>query len=825
MRSISKLPFPENQFPISIQTMNSRNSRSIRYSLTVIGLFGIVIPTIACGPWFPDSLLQIAYSAIRPPIPSLEIELERIELDVTLPGKLSIPSRVPMRPHLNTQRLEIEQLDTATALEKLSELPMADLIQNKNECRTGLLASTSEIARDVADLAQILQNRTKEKAGTDNKENADLLQDYYEIRKTMFEKSADTEIKKKISARNWPKGLPPEFVDYLNGASDFREKKYAAARKHFEAILDRPLEERRHRSTIAAYMLGRIALKDGDPEFKKSIPHFRRVLALREEGCTDIFRVGWDALQCVADNEIKFGGNPNLGKRYYFALARTGHRYTLRQLKTIIRKSDLSEAAQDPFLRKVTTAVLFGSSSQTLEWNPNEAKPDTNQEQWLTALENAKVQDSEACRLAWMAYLGGDFTSAKRWLKRAETLDASGHWVQAKLDLQAGKIPAAQQALNKAMPEFSTDLGANSTHPTSLPHPTDQGWPMFSHETFREYRSSQYWGDQGLVKLANNDFIGALDAFYRSGYWYETAYVAEELLSRDELLTWVLKNCPENDYLEQIDGAPAYLHGEKSTISAKLRYLTARRLARDHYFKNAAPLLPKSLRPIFSHYVKGYRALRNTELSEEERISKGWKTAQIHRKLGMELFGTELEPDWFCRFQGDFDGYEYTESRLNQKIESKIDPDFNDHFRNPYWKKLFAEALEPVDSNYWRPIKNGEQLLATNDERWRHRNYAMLPNSHRFHYRHVAADLAWEVAQLMPGESRETARVLAISGKWLSVRTPQPSVMFFRSLVNRNRSTELGHEADMHNWFPDVKWNFDPWKSVGISRPEAFKDW
>ncbi len=797
--------------------MKVRSSSSVSYSIAAISLFASVLPTLACGPWFPDSLLQIAYSAIRPPIPSLEIELERIELDVTLPGKLSVPSRVPLRPYLNP-----EQLDVETALKKLSELPMAVLIQNKNECRNELLASASEIARDVADLAQILQIRRKEKAGPNNMATANLLKDYYEIRKTMFGRIADTDIQKKISAHNWPKGLPIEFVDYLNGAADFREKKFPAARIHFEAILARPLEERRHRSTIAAYMLGRIALKEGDPDFEKSIPHFRRVLALREEGCGDIFRVGWDALQCVADYEIKFGDKPGLGKRYYFGLARSGHRYTLNQLKKLIRESDLPQAAKDPFLRQVTTAVLFGSSSQTLQWNPNEAKQGTLPEQWLTALENAKVQDSEACRLAWMAYLGGDFISAKRWLKRAETLDASGYWIQAKLDLQAGKIPPAQRALNKAMPEFSTDLSANSAHPTTLPHPTDQGWPMISHETLRNYRSSQYWGDQGLVKLANNDFIGALDAFYRSGYWYETAYVAEELLSRDELLAWVLKNCPDNDYLEQIGGVPAYRHGEESTISAKLRYLTARRLARDHYFKNAESLLPKSLRPIFSHYVNGYRALQNTKLSEEERISKGWKTAQIHRKLGMELFGTELEPDWYCLGQGDFDGYEYTESRLNQKIESKINPDFNDHFRNPYWEKLFAKASEPVDSEYWRPIKGGEQLPATNDERWRHRNYAMLPNSHRFHYRHVAADLAWEVAQLMPGESRETARVLAISGKWLSVRTPQPAVLFFRSLVNRNRSTELGHEADMRNWFPDVKWDFDPWKSVGIERPESF---
>jgi hypothetical protein len=74
----------------------------------------------------------------------------------------------------------------------------------------------------------------------------------------------------------------------------------------------------------------------------------------------------------------------------------------------------------------------------------------------------------------------------------------------------------------------------------------------------------------------------------------------------------------------------------------------------------------------------------------------------------------------------------------------------------------------------------------------------------RFHYRYLAADLAWEAAQLMPDNSDDTARVLCVAGSWLKNRDPKAADKFYKELVRRCRRTVLGTAADLKRWFPEL---------------------
>ena len=49
-----------------------------------------------------------------------------------------------------------------------------------------------------------------------------------------------------------PEGLPDEFADYLRGAIAYRQNQPEAARQAWQALLQRPAEQRRNRSTWAA---------------------------------------------------------------------------------------------------------------------------------------------------------------------------------------------------------------------------------------------------------------------------------------------------------------------------------------------------------------------------------------------------------------------------------------------------------------------------------------------------------------------------------------------------------------------------------------------
>lgn len=789
--------------------MNSP-SLPIHLAASAISLLLLTAPvenSKACGPWFPDSLLQATYSAIRTPVPILEVELADLELDVALPGALVMPEKVVRTATQEGRRYDHDLQSPSRAHKFLESLSGKDLLENKEECRDLLLSSPSELARDVGELAEILAKRPEAANAFEAIADRTLLKDYEELRRVMYGLSKDPIVQKQIDARGWPQGLPDEFIDYLEGAVAFREKKYDEAIRHFERLLARPQEERLYRSTLAAYMIGRCRLAQGDPDMSRSIPHFRRVLTLREEGCRDVFQVGWDALKCVADYAVKFEKDLGLAVRYYFAHARHGDDRSRNSMTSLVKKIDIDVAAKDPFLRRLRTVCLFEGPQSVSYWSPDSLSSDEAQELWLTAMEEASVYDVDACRLAWLSYQVGEFERADRWLQRASEYDDVGHWVQAKLDLQKGRTSNARRALEKARPTFEKELG------DPLPHPQTEQWSSIRQPNAVEFRSSQYWGDLGMVRLAEDDVIGALDAFVNSGYWYDVAYVAEQLLSRDELLRWVLDHCPEEPY---------FVPSRERTLHARLRYLTARRLAREHYFKNARDLMPEQYLPIFDRYVEGYRALFDSSREEGERIEKGWEAAQIHRKLGMEFFGTELGPDWFCLGKGNFVFRSFAEVRSNENPVQRFDPDFSDHFRNPLAEKHKAECemLDWWDTN---PVKGN--LPATPAELWRLEHYGKLPYVSRFHYRSVAQDLAWEVVRLMPQNDDEAARILAIAGAWTSTKTPKTADFYYKQLVLRNRNTALGSQADLLRWFPYVEWNFNPWKLTGTKRPEHWSWW
>jgi hypothetical protein len=94
-----------------------------------------------------------------------------------------------------------------------------------------------------------------------------------------------------------PEGLPGEFADYLRGAIAYRQKQPEAARQAWQALLQRPAEQRRQRSTWAAYMLGR---SYGDQNPTEALRWFQQTRDLAKEGYADSLglasaSLGWEA--------------------------------------------------------------------------------------------------------------------------------------------------------------------------------------------------------------------------------------------------------------------------------------------------------------------------------------------------------------------------------------------------------------------------------------------------------------------------------------------------------------------------------------------------
>ena len=356
---------------------------------------------------------------------------------------------------------------------------------------------------------------------------------------------------------------------------------------------------------------------------------------------------------------------------------------------------------------------------------------------------------------------------------------------------------------------------ARSAFPRIMDEPVPEYMSDFlyrqGHREKREYRVSQFWGDLGIVKLGTDDFIGALDAFLHSGHWRDAAHVAEQLLSREELLVYVRDRWP--------DALPRASEGQVlKDIRERIRFLCARRLARDLYFKDARSLYPPDLVPIFDRYVEHYRKFRDATQPRSERAEHGWRAAQIHRRLGLELFGTEVAPDWAC-YRGNFgrpDGY----------IVRRLDCGVGHPHRSESGKLSESQQLRrrtqelEGELSIWRrtgPVRRsfppggnigGSGITPNFPTSTATTTATSPPISHGRRRRSCLITIA------------ETAQVLGIAGSWIKTRYPEPADTFYKEMIWRNWSTPLARNADERRWFPKIAWNYDPWKSEGIAKPE-----
>jgi hypothetical protein len=97
-----------------------------------------------------------------------------------------------------------------------------------------------------------------------------------------------------------PPGLPAEFAAYLEGALAYRRGDLAAASARWQELLALPEEARRQRSTWAAFMLGRTALRRQPRDLAAAVSWFRRTRELAAHGFADslglaVLSLGWEA--------------------------------------------------------------------------------------------------------------------------------------------------------------------------------------------------------------------------------------------------------------------------------------------------------------------------------------------------------------------------------------------------------------------------------------------------------------------------------------------------------------------------------------------------
>ena len=712
-----------------------------RVGIVVSCLFAGTVALWACGPFFPRWLLGPERLLVPAPEGLLRHEISRLKL---AESPRAVPADDPWQ-----QTTEAGVADLRKALDA-SKGPAGD--------REALVARYTEIRSALSQYASsvIVFENVSEPL-------------YPEEQMAGGEPGEPPSLPDGLSI---PEGLPGEFGDYLRGAIAYHRGDLDAAISTWEKLLKRPEGERRFRSTWAAFMLGKAHLLAERPA--EAVGWFQRTREIAgQKDFVDSLglaaaSLGWEAR---AERDL---GHFDKALVLYARQARGGDPGGMTSVRFAARQAlkagpeALAPIARSAEARSVLTAFLVSDASAPWEeWALDEAEeaagPDapevgSNVSAWLAAIQKAGGKDVEgADRIAWAAYQGGDFAAARQWLDRAPADAPMASWIRSKLLLRDGKLAEAQKLLEQTA--------------ATLPDPDLTEGEASFHSEFsgggKIATPALAAGESAALLTTQGKYTEALDRFLKSGFWVDAAHLAEQVLTVDELKAYVDANWPASLIKDLSEEWYSYDEGlvtaPSNHIARDIRYLLGRRLVRAGRIGEAQQYLPADMEPFWG-------TLRTALLHSEEpgqpadrRAAAYFRAACVTRKQGMELMGTELDPDWFY-FEGQ---YEMS-------------------YRDEMAKRAKNPHLKPGP---------GEQ-----DKTGR----ARPEPDKRFHYRYRAAELARKAAALLPDGSDQKARYLATAGTWLKARDPDAARPFFKALMDCCSETELGQAARQAKWFPEV---------------------
>lgn len=394
------------------------------------------------------------------------------------------------------------------------------------------------------------------------------------------------------------------------------------------------------------------------------------------------------------------------------------------------------------------------------------------------------VQDAD--RVAALAYRVGRYDLAQRLAERLDT--ALAWWIRAKLAIRQDDLPAAAQAYARATAGFPVE-GAPD-HSIDAPG------------------MARLQAEHGVLALSRGQYVEALDLLLRanrpaaappqegwplSAYWNDAAYVAERVLTVDELKNYVDQQVPASPappappgFLE-FDYSHFYDWMVKHPIpdGDRLRLLLARRLMREGRMEQALAYFPSDadarfaspaydggawrIEPSSSHQkaVEYVAAIQQagTAWGRTTRAQAWFSAARLARRNGLEIMGYEQDPD-FAVYDGN---YTYGAGRSPEPWRQRADDDA------AQTSQTLQTPLQRADAALPGP-------LVTPGERQRFAASEARPYV-RFHYRQIAADHALQAAGQLPNRSQAYAAVLCQGTRYIIDDAPERASAIYMQYV------------------------------------------
>ncbi len=621
------------------------------------------------------------------------------------------------------------------------------------------------------------------------------------------------------SAFNKGAMLPAAVRLYTAGAVDFHKGDSAKAIARFRAILDLPASERRDREVWAAYMLGRLYGSKGD--IAEASESFASTREFANNGAPDPLGLGVASFGEEARLHLKRAEalqkakkmSPQQLREYGREIAaavrlyaeQTAHGSTigfdsLRRVVDEVSGDDAAVAATicDPMVQQLLVTRTLDGDAWTSH-NPDDSQGSTSTSQISTLVTSVQKCGSgnitAADRLAAIAYRDGDYPLAHTLAIQATSPLAM--WVQARLAMQKGDVAEAAKyyaAASKAFPS-SGDTNASDERAKAL-----------------------LVGENGVLTLARGEYVDALEQLYpySATFWGDVAYIAERVLTVDELKTFV--DTHKDTQFNPFVSLDSSTNPDEPTTSEpgdsengpgpadQLRDLLARRLVRAGRYQEAVNYFPppavepstavvpptmipgsgaptiRTGQPVIRRNVSGgqgavatglfplgFGIAPNTSAPQKAPESFFADYAQALAHANTDKSNIDRARAWYraATLAGDF-------KSGNQLMGTEGPPDY-----------YMQPALEGGSGQ--RALRADDRFV-TDGERQRFKASAPQPNF-RYHYLFVGVDEAIHAADLLPPRSQAFAAVLCHATSWIADGTSCPVS------ASDLRRTRLGSEA------------------------------
>lgn len=447
----------------------------------------------------------------------------------------------------------------------------------------------------------------------------------------------------------------------------------------------------------------------------------------------------------------------------------------------------IREILNDNILKKVLIAWAFSRREDF--WGNNIGITEDHYEETRNSLMNLfysieTIDDFQftdiADRLAWAFFNKGDFQTAQKWIDMADPESKIAIWVQAKLLINNDDTSGAIEKLKELALKYENN--------------TNDGNYFFFID--RNEAKHKIYAQITFLLMSEGDYEQAFEYSIKSRYWKDIAYIAEKVLTLGELESY-LDHCETDD--------PIY---------NKIKYLAARRFARDGQWQKAIQYIPDStensawedtgckqilvsLKLKMEEYYQCLLNAQNIELANTERAKNYYAAGSIMRENGMEMTGTELEPDWLL-----YEGSYYNDSSIEHRF-SIVDETLVEEQRYAWGTEddYIIERVNEVRKKRAELETSSDFFTGCLDEE--KRALESLPRiNKRFHYRYEAAELMWKCSELLPNNDLLKAKALCTAGTYLKIRDPKSAEKYYKELIKTCSETKIGKAAKEIKWFP-----------------------